>query len=207
MITDFFNNINSSKINYILIRNISNELPNALQVGKDIDLLVKYNDRKKIVQFLNKNGYRKINHPLKNDLFLYGVNPFEMFNKYDVLIDLNYQLTCRSLNAGEWIPLDRKIQDSAWKNKMIHEYNQLRYFKLGIEDEFVSLISRSIFDKREFQPAYINTINQCLLNIDKENVIEKLELIFFRYTPILFEKIQNNDYNSIIESYLAFKAY
>lgn len=207
-ILDFFDKVNASKIDYILVRNINNELPYALKIGKDIDLLVKYNDRKKITQFLTENHYKKINHPHKNGIFLYGVKPFEMFiNSDNVLIDLNYQLTCRSLNAGEWLPLDQKIQVSAWKNRFFIKNNGLHCFRLGVDDEFVTLVARAIFDKGIFQTTYINEINEYLEKINKQNVIAKLELIFFKYTPLLLEQIQNNEYGSIIENYLSFKEY
>ena len=109
-IIDIFNNLNAAGLKYILIRNINSKLPNNLRIGKDIDLLVPHNERSKFIIFLIEKGFTNIRHPFCNDIFLYGTNKFEKFvNKDNMLLDLNYQLACRSLNAGEWIPLDYKI--------------------------------------------------------------------------------------------------
>ena len=46
-IIHFFNALNKSALNYILLRNIGNELPAELLIGKDIDLLIKKTDEEK----------------------------------------------------------------------------------------------------------------------------------------------------------------
>jgi len=207
-IREFFDKLNLSSVDYILMRNMGGELPDSLNIGKDIDLLVKYQDRKRILKFLRHNGFNKLKHPCDSNLFLYGVNKPEMFsNNEGVLIDINYQLTCRSLNSGESVPLDQGIQESAWNNRAIVNSDGFSCVRLGIDDEFVALVSRSVFDKREFLQVYIREIEDALRHIDEENVLQKLELIFFKYAPILFKQIQRNKYDTIYESYIAFKEY
>lgn len=207
-IIDFFDNINMSSLNYILIRNINNELPSGLAIGKDIDLLVHYNERTKFINFLIENGFKNIRHPLFNDIFLYGVNKFELFvNKDNVLLDLNYQLACRSLNANEWIPLDSKIQDNAWRNKIIYKSSQISYYSLNAEDEFIVLVTRSIFDKREFQKGYIERIDELINFIDLDDVIDKLQLIFFKFVPVLISMLKKRQYNTILDRYISFSEY
>ena len=48
-IIHFFNALNKSALNYILLRNIGNELPAELLIGKDIDLLIKKTDEEKFI--------------------------------------------------------------------------------------------------------------------------------------------------------------
>lgn len=207
-IRDFFDKLNLSSVDYILIRNMGGELPDSLNTGKDIDLLCKYQDRKRIHKFLEHNGFNQLKHPCDSHLFLYGVNKPEMFsNNEGVLIDINYQLTCRSLNAGELVPLDQGIQESAWANKAIVNSDGFSCVRLGIDDEFVALVSRSVFDKREFLQVYIRGIESALGRIDEENVLRKLGLIFFKYAPILFKQIQGKKYDAVYENYIAFKEY
>ena len=192
------------------MRNINNELPANLIVGKDIDILVKKNDRNQFISFFQSNNYKLINHPMKNEIFLYGVNKFDFqFNKTNqIIFDLSFQIAVKSLDAGQLIPLDQLIQVSAWKNKRFKKLSSdFGYWALSYEDEFVCLLSRSIFDKKEFQTNYIERINELYIKINKDDVVEKLNLIFFKYTPHLLQLIKDKKYSNIIENYFKFKEY
>ena len=207
-IIDIFNKLNAAGLRYILIRNINNELPGSLRIGKDIDLLVPYNERSKFINFLVEKGFKNIRHPHCHNIFLYGANKFEFFiNKDNVLFDLNYQLVCRSLNASEWIPLDQKIQDSTWKNKKINENSKFTYYSLSAEDEFVALVTRSVFDKKEFQKGYIKRINELINVVDVNDVIAKFQLIFFKFTSVLLSILKKHQYEMILERYISFSEY
>jgi len=208
LIINIFNNLNAARLRYIVIRNIDSELPDSLRIGKDIDLLVSYNERSKFINFLIEKGFRKIRHPHCCDVFLYGVNKFDKFiNKDNVLFDLNYQLACRSLNAGEWIPLDKKIQYSAWENKKLNKSNKFMYYSLGMEDEFVALVTRSIFDKKEFQEGYIKRIDELINVIDVNDVIAKFQLVFFNFTSVLLSMLKKRQYVIILDRYISFSEY
>jgi hypothetical protein len=204
----FFNTLNASGFQYILIRNINNELPGNLAVGKDIDLLVHYHQRTEFIGFLIENGFKNIRHPLFNDIFLYGVNKFEFFvNNDNILLDLNYQLACRSLNDGEWIPLAGKIQDNAWKNKIKYKTDQITYNSLSAEDEFIVLVARSIFDKKEFQKGYVERIDALMHLIDLDDVVDQLQLVFFKFTPMLLSMLKKREYDLILDRYISFSEY
>ena len=202
-----FKLLNESESEYILMRNINNELPTSLEIGKDIDILVK--DRNKVVEVLKKNKFNKTNHPHQNNIFLYGVEKFEFYkNNEDVLFDLNFQIAVRSLDAGQWIPLDQVIQESAWQNKRFERAGGgLEYWTLSYEDEFVALIARSIFDKKEFQAGYAARLDELLPMVNKGDVLNKLKLIFFKYAPVLLCQIERQSYPDVVMNYLAFKEY
>lgn len=207
---NIFNHLNDTGLNYILIRNINRELPDGLEVGKDIDLLVDKKDEKEFINFFHKYDYQTIEHPFKNDIFLYGVDKFEFKynNNNNILFDLNFQIAVRSLDAGQWIPLDQMIQESAWQNRRFEKQSDdFGYWTLGYEDEFIALVARSIFDKKEFQQGYINRIEELFPIIDKNDVINKFNLVFFKFTPYLIEMIEKKDYQNIITNYLQFKEY
>ena len=78
---------------------------------------------------------------------------------------------------------------------------------MSYEDEFVSLVARSIFDKKEFQSGYVKRIDELSSIIEKLNVIEKLNMVFFKFTPFLMDYIDNKDYENIMKNYLEFKEY
>lgn len=203
-----FSILNESGIDYILIRNINNEIPEKLVEGKDIDILAKYSDKNKLNELLVQSGFSRIKHPNGKDLRLYNVNKFEFhMDKNGVILDVNYQLVCRSLDAGQWIPLDEYIQGSAWQNKKFVEAKELNYWRLGHEDEFITLIVRCIFDKKMFIPGYISRIEEIYDYIDPSDVKRKLGLVFFKYAPLLFEQIKLRRYSNIIRNYIQFKDY
>jgi hypothetical protein len=206
-IVNKFKLLNEGKVEYVLMRNINNELPHDLEIGKDIDILVK--DRNMVVEVLKKNNFNKINHPHENNLFLYGVEKFEFYkNNENILFDLNFQIAVRSLDAGQWIPLDQAIQESAWQNKRFERAGGgLEYWTLSYEDEFVALIARSVFDKKEFQAGYISRLDELLPMVNKDNVLKKLQFIFFKYAPLLLYQIERQNYPDIVINYLKFKEY
>jgi len=209
-IVEIFRRLNEGGLNYILLRNINNELPNKLKVGKDIDILVKKEDEDKFINFFYKNGYVTIDHPYKYDTFLYGVDRFEFKynNNNKILFDLNFQIAVRSLDQGQWIPLDQAIQESAWENKRFEQLSDdFGYWALSYEDEFICLVARSIFDKREFQDGYIKRIDELLHLIDEKNVIGKLNRVFFKFSPYLMDYIKHGNYKTIIKNYIEFKEY
>lgn len=208
-IIDFFDKLNKSKLSYVLIRNINRELPDSLIKGKDIDLLVKYSDKELIYNFLKKNGFKKVKHPHRKNIYLYGINKFEFFvNKEGLILDLNFSLVCRSLDKGQWLPIDQVIQNSAWQNKLFYSLSSnLNYWSLSKEDTFITLIVRSVFDKKKFDEGYIVGIEELVDVIDMSDVILKLNLIFFKYTDTLIEQIKIKSYSTIIDNYFKFNKY
>ena len=206
-IVNIFQLLNERKVEYVLMRNINNELPHDLEIGKDIDILVK--DRNKVVEVLKAYKFNKINHPHENNIFLYGVAKFEFYkNNENILFDLNFQIAVRSLDAGQWIPLDQVIQESAWQNKRFERAGGgLEYWTFSYEDEFVVLIARSIFDKKEFQAGYVSRLDELLPMVNKDNVLKKLQLIFFKYAPLLLRQIEGQSYHDVVRNYLEFKEY
>ncbi len=209
-IINIFKLLNKNKLNYILIRNINQELPHKLEVGKDIDILINKNEEKKFISFLKENSYKQLIHPFRYDTFLYGVNrlEFRYKNNKDILFDPNFQIIVRSFEAGQWIPLDQIIQKSAWENKRFHQQDSnFGYWTLSYDDEFVCLVARCVFDKKEFQDGYKKRIDELYSMINKEDVLEKLNLIFFKFTPYIMELIKEKNYDNIIKNYLQFKEY
>lgn len=205
-VSSFFLKLNRSNINYILLRNLNNELPDKLPFNKDIDLIINEFDELKFDTFLQNDGWKKKKHPLGHFPYLYGLKPFKFYFKNGVKLDVCYQLACRSLNKGEWFPLDMEIQTDLWNDKIIIKNKPWR-FTLSKNDELVHLTTRCIFDKKKFSDDYINRIEELLPEIDSEKVFNKFNLIFFKYSKILLQKLTNKEYDNIIINYLQFKNY
>lgn len=209
-IINIFNALNNASLDYILLRNINNELPFGLKVGKDIDILVNKKDEDKFISFFRKEKYEQISHPFAYDTYMYGMDRFifKYNNSSKILFDINFQIAVRSLDNGQWIPLDRNIQISAWKHKRKEKLdNGLCYYTLSYEDELVALIARSMFDKRKFQKEYIARIEFLLTVINFPDTMLKLELVFFKFTPTLIQMIFDKKYSNILNTYYRFKDY
>lgn len=200
--------LNATTVPYLLLRNTGDELPDRLEWGKDIDILVRYEDRLRLRGALLENKLRQERHPLHNDLKLYGVHQFESFkSQKQVLLDVSYEIAVRSLDQGQWIPLDREIQLSAWAHSQIVDICGVKVPMLGNEDLWVCTLARCIFDKKNFSPWHRQMLSELLLLVDPVDIEEKLRLVFFKYTDRLFLFAKNGDYQNIYDDYVSFKDY
>ena len=201
-VLDLFNLLNEN-VEYILLRNINNELPSRLSKKKDIDIIVKESSLDILNTILLKNKWNVIRHPYSRVPFLYGMTPFIFYNKNGLHLDVCCQLSCRSLNKGEWFPLHMDIQKKIWKDKIAVNQPFITYM-LSSEDEFVHLLTRCIFDKKSFHKDYINRIEFLLRKIDISVVKGLLELVFYKYTNRLIEMIENKRFEKIPQDYIQF---
>lgn len=208
IILDFFRQMNDLGIEYVLLRNIDNELPDNFKCRKDIDLLVNPNSRIKFKEFMKQNSWKKVKHPWNfsnNFVFLYNMDEFEMYQKGCVNLDISYQLSTRSTNNNEWMPIDQLINDSVWINKKKNiEYD---WYEMCIEDQLIHLLTRCVFDKKEFNSGYIIKINELIKVVNRQNLIKKLNLVFFKFTQNLLDLLEKQRYDVIRNQYIEFTDY
>ena len=205
-IISFFDIINESKISYILLRNIENELPHNLSKKKDVDILVKAEDKERLCKALLEKKWKIIPHPYSEVPYLYSMNSFDFYDLNGLHIDVAYELACRSIITRQWIPLDQKIQHYLWENKK-ESYNQLWKYVLPIEIELIHLLTRCIFDKNIFNDGYISRINKIYSCCNKDILLEHLELVFFNFSKKLINMVEKKEFHLIINKYLTFKEY
>ena len=206
-ILNFFEILNNSDIKWILVRNSNNEIPLNHNKSKDIDLLIHEDCKIKIRELFLLNGIKKIIHPLNSATRIYCLEPFEMYITQDkLLIDITYKLSVKSLDKGQWLPLDQKIQESAFDNSKIFEMMGVSIKILSVEDRVVEMITRAIFNKRIINLSELREVNQLIGECNLEALIERLKLVFFKFTDKLLVSISKEDIN-LIEAYLKFKDY
>lgn len=196
-------------IPYRLLRNIGNELPQKLERGKDVDILSSWNHRARLDHFLLKMGFRRVFHPLRGDTFLYGVHPFEFYRnlKSDFYIDVHFELACRSLNQGEWIPLDRAIQARAWAGCEHLIIGGVSVIGLPPVCECLHLLTRCVFDKRRFEPGYLRRIEELTEILGDAELLAVFQLVFFKFSMQLLDLLRAKRYQEIIFSHLHFMDY
>ncbi|PIE67559.1 MAG: hypothetical protein CSA23_02980 [Deltaproteobacteria bacterium] len=198
-----------SGVSYRLLRNIDNELPENLKVGKDIDILVRWKDIETFENLLKENGFKKVPHPFFGDQFLYGVHPFRKYRNTssNFFIDCHFELACRSLNQGEWIPLDRVLQERAWRFFGYHRIGKINLNTLDPCCEWIHLLTRCIFDKRLFSKGYTLRIRQLSTQLSDDEQYETARLVFFKFTEPLLNLIRTDRFSDIIREHLTFKDY
>jgi hypothetical protein len=208
-VVELFDALNDNAQEYILMRNNLKELPDQLERGKDIDVLIRWSERDQFFAILDKLGYRYLHHPHFDNVFLYGVKKYEFFQNPEngIIVDVHFDLACRSLNTGEWIPLDQEIQLSAWENRQLIHYGRMSAWMLDSEDLFVVLIVRSVFDKKEFRIEYTAEIRRLLPLIQRNQVLEKLYLVFFKFAPLLLHIVEVGDFHHIVTTYMTYSDY
>jgi len=209
-ITGFFEMLNQAGLNYVLIKNISNELPGSLEDVKDIDILVHPDSKTEFEKVMENNGYERVIPPLGVEngwVFGYGVPSYQFWLKtqkpFQLYIDANFVLCCKSLIPKTWVPLNKPINDSVWREKKFDAGNG--WWVMDDENQLLYLLTRCVFDKKSFSPAYI-------LEIEKRkhllsHIREKLQITFYKYTPRLAEMIAQGRYPEIIGDYIAYDEY
>lgn len=207
-IINLFQLLNDNNIEYVLLRNINNELPENLSSNKDIDIMVRKDSKASFHSLMKENGWRRVQHPWdfgNNFVFLYAMDQLEFYNKNQMALDVCFQLCCRSVNNREWMPVDQIIQKSVWDNR--RKNPKWGWYELCNEDLLIHILLRCIFDKGYFSDGYINTINELIKCVDINEVRIRAEVIFFKFTPILLECLKRHEYESLIKSYLTFIDY
>ena len=121
-IRGMFNLLNVNGINYILTKNIAEEFPDRLKLGKDIDLIVHIKDYEKFQLLLRHFGYKRIVHPYGSQvgwIFMYGAheNLFMTNSQTNLIVDVYSELCTKSISMNAWLPLDKIVQKSIWKIK------------------------------------------------------------------------------------------
>lgn len=207
-ILNIFNMLNNANIEYVLLRNIDNELPEHFEAKKDIDILVKAESKNKFKKVIKEAGYKQVRHPWdfgKNFVFLYAMDRLEFFTKDSINLDICYQLCCRSVNCGEWMPVDQLINDSVWENR--RKNSEWGWYELCPEDELLHLLTRCVFDKKVFNNGYRKRIEELMQKVNREEVYRRLEVVFFKFSDRMLDMIEEKQYDDILDSYITFTDY
>jgi len=210
VINNFFLLLNENNINYILIKNIDNELPNNLIDGKDIDILVHLDSKEEFENIMKENNYNILTHPQGNENgwnFGYNMPSCQFWKKNDnsftLYIDVNFILCCKSLINKTWVPLNEPINNSIWQNKIFDKNNN--WWIMDDKNLLLYLIVRCIFDKSNFSDSYIKEIEIRKHYINE--IKDKLEITFFKFNSHLQQLIKDSNYNKIINDYITYNKY
>lgn len=199
------NSINAlaEAVNFRLLYDLA-ELPAKLKHGKDIDILVAPEDMKTCIVTFKRQNFKEIAHPNIADTYIYGAPKRRMFMAQGLYFDVHTKLVVRSLDAGQWLPLDVEIQDAAWTSSSSSVAGAPL---LPAPVEFTYLIARCVFDKKKFPKAQRLRIKFLSQQVDDELKHALLSKVFFAFTPVLLDAIASECWEEILQLYLRFGEY
>ena len=176
LIKQIFEEFNKNKINYSIIRNYEFLVQNKEYYdGKDIDILVKKSDYKKLENLILKNNFFKID-------LNYGTNHKAFVNtKNKQIISLHIHLG--GISGTSTIYLNEKI--------LINKKLKNSFYTLDEKDQFIALILHIILDGKEWRETYKT---QAIELIEKSN---KLYTYFSKnIANEIIEKIKNKEFDN-----------
>lgn len=193
---DISENFNKYSINYrVLDRN-----------NVTISILVDAKQLKQLNNIMKNLHFKQAEHPMgqkRGYAFLYQMHPFVMYQTKGVDIELFCELPCRSITEKTWIPLDRAIQQEAWKKSEIE--NGLLWCEA--KSRYIYLLSRAIFLDSGFSSHTREELSRMSFVLSDNCFKELLSTVYFKFTDGLIEKLKNNEYDSIIPDYYSFVNY
>ena len=198
----------AKNVRYAICRDLENLLPNNYTGKADIDIVIHPEDWLNAQSLLKSQNWFEVLHPFDNlsdFIFLYGAKRFRFFLRGRAKLDLCFQLTCRSTNAGEWIPLDKEIQDSVWANRKWDSKRQC--YTLSQIDEFVHLLARAYFDKKDVPELYRARIEELYTSIDASEIEHRLKLIFFHATGSVMTLLRSSRISELFTTVNEFHDY
>lgn len=189
--------LEKNKIEYVVIEKFANKY----------ELLVKPIYSKQIEKILKKDHYKKILHPYGNEYgykLIYQMHNFLIYEKENVYFEISFELRCLSLMDKIWMPLEKTIQESIWTDKTKDEHN---IYHMDHINYLIYVLTRSIFLKKKFTENDIAIIEEIFPFVQKKQLTDKLDVIFFSFANVLFESIKNREYDQIVSNYETYIEY
>lgn len=189
---------------FVTLRNYD-LIPDESSIENDIDLLIPL----VYIQDLS-NKLSEFNYDIyqDNNPCMYGAIPHVHFkhNQLDVHFDVTTGLYYRSIaNKNIFINIDNKLTDKILNNKK--SINTVFKYIPNPNDEIVHLVCHCIFDKNKTTERYEKKILELVDNINPTQVKQLLNLVFYKASDMIFNKILDKDVKNLFESYITFKDY
>jgi hypothetical protein len=200
------NDINMVIVDVLSVIGKNNILYALLDENSDnARLLISSEQKQKIHKLFKNLNWRPIKNAYKKEVFLYGMDSFEDFVYLNFKITLCYQLACKSTMMGNWIPLDRKINEFALAHRIMSSDKGF-YVLNGIYD-IPYRIAKCIFTEKIFSVYDIDILQKNENLLDKESIIESLGKVFFKFTPVLINMLRDKDYGHIVSACFNYSDY
>lgn len=192
----FLISLNEKNVDYRIIDKSSNHLR----------ILMKNSDKDIFINLLKDSGYKNTIHNLsKNNgyVYRYQLHELELYAKDEKKIEIYYELPCMSLTPKTLIPLDKLIQNEAWKN--VNQIGNMKF--LSEEIYMVFLVTQCIFGECCFDNNAQRFLQEKKEILNSKKVNKYLKKIFFSYTDQLIRLLNQNNFADIYIDYISFLNY
>ena len=167
-------------------------------------ILASSEKKKDIAMAMQKKGIKKLKDKSK-DLYLYGMDHFDYYEINGVKLTVCYQLACRSTLNGEWIPLDRKINNYVMDR--IVETNEKGIFTPMPEDYLCYLLAKGVYTQKCFSDYDIKRIEEVREKVDNSILTPKIDGVFFRFSDTILKMTKDNAYEDIVDALMRYSDY
>lgn len=155
-----------------------------------------------IKSLLACQGWKKIKDN-KKELYLYGMDRFLYYVQGNQKLTVCFQISCKSTLNGEWIPLDKKINDAALNRVKVED----EYVYLSPEDDLCYVLAKCVYTEKTFAGADVERIERDFTRADINILLPKLEGVFFKFTRILIGMLNRKAFDRVIEELWCFADY
>ena len=204
-IKNIFTELVSQDVKYVVLRNYDFILTSSLI--DDIDLLINSEDFSKAEKIFLNHSFDLYYDSDVDYTYLYNSRPHAHFtNKaLDIHFDVVQGLYYRSLDEEQWVPIASIFQERILKNRI--KVNGFWGFQPATADEFIHLACHAIYDKKKLSEKYFLRLNDLLIKSDSDSLKNDLKHVFYSYGKFFYEKIEDNIYKDLFQSYISFKDY
>lgn len=206
LVIEIFNTLDAQNINFVTLRGFD-LIPNHVSKKQDVDLIIHPDSMDQAKQIFQKYGFVPKSIDPKDTVYMYGTHPSIFFvnDSLDIAIHLVDELAYKSLHRSEMVPLDEELQASIFKNK--RAVNEIWKYMPSLEDEFLMLLCRCIYDKRTVPNKYKDRIEELFRTTDMNKIQEHCQPVFLKTTPMLLSVIAEGRTDSLFERYITFSDY
>ena len=204
-ISEILNKFNKFNVDFIILRK-----PEMIfKKNNDIDILLSYKNLNTINKIFKNTSLISYKDNKYSNVYLYGSHSHWHFynKKSEINFDLCFDISYRSINEKEFVPIDDDELIKIWANKIKVNCDNFFYFQMDERSQLLHYICHSIFDKNNFSDYYSSQINDLIKKIDKKTFIDIAKPFFYKYSERLFDLISNQKFKIIFNDYLTFKEY
>lgn len=167
-------------------------------------ILIHNSNKKQWMEAAKNKGFKHAKDK-SGDIYLYGMDHFLYYDVGGERLIVCCQLACRSTLNGGWVPLDRKINNDALCRVVYSD--AVKAYSLGAEDFLCYLLAKCVYTESGFSDYDKKRVEQCMGEIKKQVLLNKLEGVFFYFTEILLRMLRAKDYDHVIEALYRYADY
>ena len=176
----------------------------VLSVHDDIDVLVKKEEKQKIMEILDGHGFD--GHINGNPHCLYYAEPgIQYFDSNKCHIDLQTGLYYKGFRENTLIPIDIQFQNYIFDKRV--KTNDMWRYRLSPESNVVHTVCRIVFDKRKTPPHYKDRLERCIVDCNSDELLKAFNMTLFKFGKKAHELVMNKQYDNIAKEYITYTDY